>query len=485
MKNLQRPYRRLVQVFTLVLVALLLPRMVFCQPAPSTNSHSRPWMEYWSFSNTNTWQTELGYSPVSYTNLGVSCLGDGTSVVVDDSTNAAWLQYNVWESDGYTNLTVDVGSAMLWFAPDWSSQSQGGTGPGTWGPLIETGEFTTNASYGFWSLYLDPPGSNILFSAQDGIGDQTNYLSAPISWTSNQFHFLALTYSSTNSALYIDGSFVTNGPGVTIYPSPEVLSNGMWLGSDSTGTNQCHGILDDIWTYNYPLDADTINSTFSLYEIFYLFNPANATNMVHIVQAPHTPDTTPVFDVVAGPGYLLTNNTNSSGCVTSSNIWITNITATVTTNGVNLTFTIMGGSNGLAYDIFATPALTQPLTNGIWTWMGQGYQCVTYTIPGLTNSTVLLLLGTPQDSYDKGLTDAYEYLVSHTNPSVVDSLPDGMPDAWKVLEGLSTTDSNLANEDPDGDGLLNYQEYLYGTNPMVSEGFAVWVSEPELTSGIP
>src|SRR5208283_1553648 len=130
LKNFQRPFPRLFSVFTPVFVALLLPRMVFCQPAPSTNSYSRPWMEYWSFSNTNTWQTELGYSPVSYTNLGVSCLGDGTSVVVDDSTNAAWLQYNVWESDGYANLTVDVGSAMLWFAPDWSSQSQGGTGPG-------------------------------------------------------------------------------------------------------------------------------------------------------------------------------------------------------------------------------------------------------------------------------------------------------------------------------------------------------------------
>jgi hypothetical protein len=458
---------------------LLLSSPAFCQPAPSTNTS--PPLDSWSFNDTNTWTSDLGYAPVSFTNLGVSFLGDGTALVVD-STNEAWLQFNVWEKDGTTNLTVDVGSLMLWFAPDWASQSQGGAGPGVVGSLIETGAFTTNADYGWWSLYVDPSASNIYFSAQDGMGDQTNYLSAAISWITNQFHFLALTYSSTNSALYIDGVFATNGPGVTIYPSPEVLSNGFWLGCDGTGTDQCHGILDDISTYNYELDAGTINGAFESSEIYYLLNPENAANLA---QAPSAPEKVPTFDVVTGPGDLLAISTNTGSCVSSSNVWITNATATLTTNGVNLTFTIAGGSNGLAYDVFATSALVSPPTNGIWTWMGQGYQCVTYTIPGLTNSAVFLLLGTPYDPDDKGLTYAYEMLISHTDPYVVDSLPDGMPDAWKVLEGLSTTDPALAGEDPDHDGLLNYQEYLYGTDPLVSEGFAVWVSEPGLTSGIP
>ncbi len=430
------------------------------QPSP-TNSWSNPWLDSWSFSNTNTWETDLGYRPLSYTNLGVSFIGDGTAVVVDDSTNAAWLQYNVWESDGTTNLTVDVGTVMLWFAPRWASQSQGGTGPGGWGPLIEAGAYTAKADYGWWSLYLDPPASNILFSAQDSIGDQTNYLTAPISWNTNQFHFLALTYSSSNTALYIDGSFVTNGPGVTIYPSPEVLSNGLWLGSDSNGTSQCHGILDAVSTYNYPLDAGTINGTLIMNEIFYL------PYMASIQPAPSSPETTPVFDAISGPGYLLAISTNTSGCTNSSNVWLTNTTATVTTNGVNLTFTIAGGSNGLAYDVFATPALAQPLTNGIWTWMGQGSPCVTYALPGLTNSAVFLLLGTPQDSCNQGLTDAYELLVLHNNPYITNNSGDGMLDGWKVLWGMNPLINNSAlttqraNYVYDGTGRL---ETLFGTN---------------------
>ena len=247
-------------------------------------------------------------------------------------------------------------------------------------------------------------------------------------------------YSSTNSTLFMDGTFITNGPGVMIYPGPDVLTNGFWIGSDSNGVIQAHGIFDNIATYTNQLDSNTLSADYALSWIFYT-QPVSAAN---IHQAPSSPETGPVFDAITGPGYLFAISTNSSGCTNSTNVWMTNTTATVTTNGINITFTIMGGSNGLAYDIFATPALVKPITNGIWTWMGQGNQCVTYTIPGLTNGAVFLLLGTPQDSDQDGLTDAYELLVSHTDPTNSDTSGDGMLDGWKVLWGMNPLISNSA-----------------------------------------
>ena len=416
-----------------------------------------PWLDFWSFSDTNHWTSDLGFAPVSFTNLNVSDLGDGLAVVID-STNAAWLQFNTTETDGTNNLEVVEGSVMFWFAPNWASTSQGGAGPGAdGGRLIDVGSYTTNASYGWWSIYVDPDGTNIYFSAQTNNGSGATYLSAPIAWTTNYWHLVALAYSATNSLLYIDGELATNGPGLTILPGPQALSNGFFIGSASNGVAQAHGMFDDLTTYNYQLDAGTVNSTFVLSEMWFLLNPMNQAN---ISQAPSTPETSPTFEAITGPGYLLAVSTNYTGCVTSSNVWITNTTATVTNGVVNLTFAIAGGSNGLPYDVFATPALTQPITNGIWTWMGQGYQCVTYTIPGLTNSVVFLLLGTPLDSDGDGLTDAYERLVSHTNPYVADTSGDGMLDGWKALWGMSGITNNpaqpseRANYTYDGTGRL-------------------------------
>ena len=56
----------------------------------------------------------------------------------------------------------------------------------------------------------------------------------------------------------------------------------------------------------------------------------------------------------------------------------------------------------------------------------------------------------------------------------LESQNDGIPDAWKILNGLSTTDPNVASEDPDGDGFTNLQEYEQGTDPNdATNGFAV------------
>jgi hypothetical protein len=45
---------------------------------------------------------------------------------------------------------------------------------------------------------------------------------------------------------------------------------------------------------------------------------------------------------------------------------------------------------------------------------------------------------------------------------------DGIPNGWKQQYGLDPFDSNLGNEDPDGDGFTNLQEYQTGTDPTNS-----------------
>jgi hypothetical protein len=305
---------------------------------------------------------------------------------------------------------------------------------------LEVGSLTTNSNYGWWSLYVDPEGNNLYFSAQtnDASGTFTNYLSAPIAWTTNYFHHVALTYSATNTALYLDGALATDGPPLTIYPGPEAVTNGFFIGSDGFGQNQAHGLFNSMATYNVPLDASAIQQIFSGQYNYYMINPVNRA-MFNLTSADYSPSTGPMTNVITGQGNLgLTNLFENYVYGTNANhVWITNVTATVASNDtMNVTFTIEGGQNGYYYDVFAGTVLTSPLGAAYWTWQGQGRRRQQCSLSEFPQGTVFLMLGTPQDTDGDGLTDAYENLISKTDPDNPDTDGDGIPDGWSVLLGL-------------------------------------------------
>jgi hypothetical protein len=134
------------------------------------------------------------------------------------------------------------------------------------------------------------------------------------------------------------------------------------------------------------------------------------------------------------------------------------------------------------------PAPALCLTN--WAWLTRGG--TGQTVFGITNLPI------PQcyfrvgngliDTDGDGVSDAYEILVSHTAPNVFDAPPDdghGTPIGWYVAHSLNPSLPGAADQDPDADGLANWREYRWGSNPGVSEGFGVWVSSPGMASGIP
>lgn len=230
------------------------------QPLPPPNPNVL--LNTWSFSDTN-WLSDSGHSPLFFTNIDNPAGWDGNVLQVDSTNTFAGLQYNTVENDSTTNLTVNRGTLEFWFKPNWNSASlDSGTGLGDWGRLIEVGEYTTNAASSWWSLYFSADGNSLNFSGQTN-GATTNYLSYPISWDSNTWHFVALTYMRTRSQLYLDGQLVTNGAGVVYLPSSDVVSNGFVLGSDSSGIVQVRGQLDRMATYNYPIGAYTVSNDYA------------------------------------------------------------------------------------------------------------------------------------------------------------------------------------------------------------------------------
>jgi hypothetical protein len=430
---------RLVYRATVVL-GFLLPGIIYGQVPPPGGWSFPTNLDSWTFTDPTNWPTDKGYAPLSFTNIsGWQYQGDISTkyALTVDTTNAAaaWLQYNLVETNGAANLTLDVGAITLWFSPNWSSASTNGVGPGIWSELLSVGQWTTNAALGYWGLSIDAGGTNVYFASQDNAGSQATYLSAPIAWNTNEWHFLGLTYSPTNSALYLDGELVTNGTAVTVFPGSNALTGGLFIGSDTYGFAQARGLFDDIYTFGNPLSETDIRNIYNSQYVDYLLNPYNYFMRPSIVSAPSSPSyTSSGWYAITGPG-VLTWVTNMTSCVTSSNVWLTNITATVTTNGVNVTFGIAGGLDGAAYDVFANAALGPSDPNYQWAWMGQGYHCNIYLITNLPPTSAFLILGTPQDSDLDGLTDAYERLISHTDPNNPDTDGDGVSDAIEVLQG--------------------------------------------------
>ena len=269
---------------------------------------------------------------------------------------------------------------------------------------------------------------------------------------------IGITYSSTGTCAYVDGLLATNGPGVSYWPGPDVLTNGFFLGSDNAGNAQFRAMFDDLQTYDHPLSADEIADAYNFYSLAYFPQPRM---LARVSPAPSSPTNVPVFRAITGGGFLQPEGVAGT-CVSSPYLWFTNVAATLTSTGtVSVAFTIAGGSNGWICDVFAN-ALPAPVANDTnygWAWMGQGTNCGRYSL-SISNSSAFLRLGTPLDSDKDGLIDAYELLISHSSPTNSDSGGDGMLDGWKVLWGLDPSTNNpaqsgeRANFSYDADGWL-------------------------------
>jgi hypothetical protein len=405
-------------------------------------------LDSWSF--LNGFEDDYGVPPLDYSNV-VNLPGpDGNALMVDTNVTA-YYNFQIY-MDGSTNLIPNSGTISFWVNPYWSSSStNGGAGPGDEARFVDVGSFSTNASIGWWSIRTDDGGTNIYFEGQNGAGGQATYICYPISWASNTWVSVAISYSPTNSTLFLNGITMTNGLGVSYYPDTNVLAEGLWFGSDDEGSNQMDGLIAGIETLNMPVNSNVVASL--IIQPSFAYTDGNAFNLLSSAASNPSAELN-VPDVFTGSGFLTTISTSSCPNATNEyDVWITNVVTQRVVSGTNVTmdvtFTIGGGSNGVPYDVFASSILSGGETNPVtWGWQGQGYTCDTYELTNIpnnvTNYAAFVILGTPLSYDNDGLTAAYQYLVSHTNPHVDDQDGAGIPDGWQVLLGLNPLVNQVA-----------------------------------------
>ncbi len=163
----------------------------------------------------------------------------------------------------------------------------------------------------------------------------------------------------------------------------------------------------------------------------------------------------------------------------------------LSSNSLSLTATNV--QSGIVLDLLYTTNLallpSPALCGTNWAWITRGaVDQITFSITNLPQQIYFRLGNALIDSDGDGLPDAYEMLVSHTDPNVF-NVPTGdgygTPDAWYILHGLNPATSGIGNDDPDTDGLVSRREYLWGSDPQTAEGLTVWVGNPAGFSSIP
>jgi len=254
--NKSSPSRFLLALSICIFSALSM-QTAFSQPAPPPD----PFLGLYYFENTN-WLSADGDAPISFSNIYHTPLWNNSGMLIDTTNEVpAFLNYNVVETNGNTNITFDQGALRCVFISDWASADsiQNGSGPGQSAYLVAAGDFSSGSTDGLWGIYFDPAGTNIYFGGVSN-STETVFVSSPISWRSNSLHFIGLVYTSTNSTLYLDGNLAATGGAVSIVPSTNTWTNGFFVGSDGAGYEQARGVFDYLDFYNSnAFDSDWSN----------------------------------------------------------------------------------------------------------------------------------------------------------------------------------------------------------------------------------
>jgi hypothetical protein len=374
-----------------------------------------------------------------------------------------------------TNINCSQGTFRFWFKPYWSSVTQtNGAGPGDVATLLELDAIGKGESANLWTLAISSDGNTLSLIAQSD-DKPALLLQTEIIWQANQSHLITLDYSTKETALFVDGQLVAQGAGTVAVP-PQL--DALFVGSSLAGKSVAGGDFDELCCFGQPPMARFYHPLTDADLLFYynVFAPQAALGPVSAeeiaarekrmaeMKAQRAAALSALSLDGGGMEAMASRGTYGalSDCVTNVPVYMTNVWAGFETDGtMTVTFDIVGGTNGLIYDVFGTTNMAaSSITNMPWVWVTNSPTCSTVVLTNQPNVQTFYILGTPLDSDGDGLTDAYELLISHTDPNRPDApIILFQPLSQTVDQGDTVSFSVIAQGAPP----LHYQWLLGGT----------------------
>ncbi|MCU0783444.1 MAG: hypothetical protein MUF81_05220 [Verrucomicrobia bacterium] len=209
------------------------------------------------FNDTN-WLGECGQIPLASNNL--QPVDAWITKGVQLTNAAAMLKYRTVEPDGKANINLRSGTVRFWFKPLWNS----GTGTGAAAKLIEVGSQGDAETNGWWSLFVNAAGNQMNFVSQTNDMAKVTNLTAIVSFTSNRWCQIVLTYTNGAVALFTNGVLCASNNASLPYPPLATRTDGFTIGSNMVSDGQAKAVFEDLETFNYPLPANDIVENYEL-----------------------------------------------------------------------------------------------------------------------------------------------------------------------------------------------------------------------------
>jgi hypothetical protein len=232
---------------------------------------------YWQF-DTLALTNQAGLSPNTSSDVGLAPAWSGNAISMTNTIgNGSQLIYPV-ASNGQTYLDCANGTVRFWFQPNWSTTNSAA--------LAGQNQQMVFLAARSWSISVWNETFGISYiqfaSGNDQYHQPWSFKSGPVngalvSFQSNLWYQIVLSYSPTNVALYTNGVLLatanwapedTNndcvydvGNGNLFYPPASDLGAGFSFGS-AFGGLQISGQLEELETFNYPLTAQQVAAGF-------------------------------------------------------------------------------------------------------------------------------------------------------------------------------------------------------------------------------
>jgi alpha-tubulin suppressor-like RCC1 family protein len=361
---------------------------------------------------------------------------------------------------GYTNVSCDTtGAFRFWINPYWSSESvTNGNTPGTTTTMLELDAVNGTQSAVAWSLQISADGNTMSLIAQTGAGLQ-EVLQAPISWQAGTSHNIVLNFGPQGSALFLDGTLAAQGSGL---PSIPLSVGQLVIGSTLAGTSAAGADFDEFFSFNRFLTAFDVGQYYQMTSGQAALGPISAEEQPGWGQRRGGL----AMNSIRSPDNVY-NPDNATPCSPGGPVYITNLTATLLTNGTTaVNFSIEGGTNDILYDIFSTVIGSNSLANQQWNWIGQGFTCSNYTFyqqpadfsfyyVALADRTFTVALGnngSGQCNVPEGLTTAAAiagggfFSVALLNNGTVRAWGDNAHEETNIPSGLTNVASIAAGQ---------------------------------------